>query len=157
MNFRVHLQYEFTQLGLDAYLENKLRFNESDRLQVQIQAYMDNQFDVQQLLQDADAKNETLLDMERLREELGVEKEKFGKAQDEADDALNKISELQNENCQIKVEYKAVGLTEFLSEWFQLVIVKVRSRNLKIGMFFFLLELFLDFFESKWLFEYKIR
>jgi hypothetical protein len=116
MNFRVHLQYEFTQLGLDAYLENKLRFNESDRLQVQIQAYMDNQFDVQQLLQDADAKNETLLDMERLREELGVEKEKFGKAQDEADDALNKISELQNENCQIKVEYKAVGLAEFLSE-----------------------------------------
>jgi hypothetical protein len=34
MNFRVHLQYEFTNLGLDDYLENKLRFNESDRLQV---------------------------------------------------------------------------------------------------------------------------
>lgn len=104
MNFRVHLQYEFTHLGLDGYLENKLRFNESDRLQVQIQAYMDNQFDVQQLLQDADAKNETLLDMEKLREELGIEKEKYAKAQDEADDALNKISELQNENCQIKAQ-----------------------------------------------------
>lgn len=34
MNFRVHLQYEFTHLGLDDYLENKLKFNESDRLQV---------------------------------------------------------------------------------------------------------------------------
>lgn len=36
MNFRVHLQYEFTHLGLDDYLENKLKFNESDRLQVGI-------------------------------------------------------------------------------------------------------------------------
>jgi hypothetical protein len=26
MNFRVHLQYEFTNLGLDEYLENKLRY-----------------------------------------------------------------------------------------------------------------------------------
>ncbi len=66
MNFRVHLQYEFTQLGLDDYLENKLRFNESDRLQVQIQAYLDNQFDVQQLLEDADAKNETFMEMEKV-------------------------------------------------------------------------------------------
>ena len=33
MNFRVHLQYEFTQLGLDEYLE-KLRHTESDDLQV---------------------------------------------------------------------------------------------------------------------------
>lgn len=99
MNFRVHLQYEFTQLGLDEYLENKLKFNESDRLQVQIQAYLDNQFDVQQLLEDADAKNETLMEMEKLKEELSIEKDKFNKAQD---DALNKISELQNENCQVR-------------------------------------------------------
>lgn len=33
MNFRVHLQYEFTQLGLDDYLE-KLRHHESEELQV---------------------------------------------------------------------------------------------------------------------------
>lgn len=33
MNFRVHLQYEFTQLGLDDYLE-KLRNTESEELQV---------------------------------------------------------------------------------------------------------------------------
>ena len=70
MNFRVHLQYEFTQLGLDAYLENKLRFNESDRLQVQIQAYLDNQFDVQQLLESADAKNETPNELEQPPQEL---------------------------------------------------------------------------------------
>ena len=33
MNFRVHLQYEFSRLGLDEYLE-KLRHNESEELQV---------------------------------------------------------------------------------------------------------------------------
>jgi len=33
MNFRVHLQYEFTKLGLDDYLE-KLRHTESEELQV---------------------------------------------------------------------------------------------------------------------------
>jgi hypothetical protein len=33
MNFRVHLQYEFTKLGLDDYLE-KLRNTESEELQV---------------------------------------------------------------------------------------------------------------------------
>lgn len=94
MNFRVHLQYEFTQLGLDDYLENKLRYNESDRLQVQIQAYLDNQFDVQQLLEDAEAKAEALTEIEKLKDELSIEKEKYNKSQD---DALNKISELQNE------------------------------------------------------------
>ena len=33
MNFRVHLQYEFTQLGIDDFLE-KLRHHESEELQV---------------------------------------------------------------------------------------------------------------------------
>jgi hypothetical protein len=99
MNFRVHLQYEFTQLGLDDYLANKLLFNESDRLQVQIQAYLDNQFDVQQLLEDAEAKGETIMEMEKVKDELSIEKERFNKAQD---DALNKISELQNELVQVR-------------------------------------------------------
>lgn len=35
MNFRVHLQYEFTKLGLDEYLD-KLRHTESEDLQVNI-------------------------------------------------------------------------------------------------------------------------
>lgn len=56
MNFRVHLQYEFTQLGLDDYLVNKLRNTESEDLQVQIQAYLDNVFDVSALMEDAEAK-----------------------------------------------------------------------------------------------------
>uniref|UniRef100_A0AAX7SGQ4 Formin-like 1a n=1 Tax=Astatotilapia calliptera TaxID=8154 RepID=A0AAX7SGQ4_ASTCA len=67
MNFRVHLQYEFTQHGLDEYLE-KLKFTESDRLLVQIQAYLDNVFDVGALLEDAETKNALLEHMEELQE-----------------------------------------------------------------------------------------
>ncbi|KAK5906376.1 hypothetical protein CgunFtcFv8_002249, partial [Champsocephalus gunnari] len=67
MNFRVHLQYEFTRHGLDEYLE-KLKFTESDRLLVQIQAYLDNVFDVGALLEDADTKNALLEHMEELQE-----------------------------------------------------------------------------------------
>uniref|UniRef100_A0AAQ5Y5U3 Formin-like 1a n=1 Tax=Amphiprion ocellaris TaxID=80972 RepID=A0AAQ5Y5U3_AMPOC len=67
MNFRVHLQHEFTQHGLDDYLE-KLKFTESDRLLVQIQAYLDNVFDVGALLEDAETKNALLEHMEELQE-----------------------------------------------------------------------------------------
>ncbi|KAH0629145.1 hypothetical protein JD844_010993 [Phrynosoma platyrhinos] len=65
MNFRVHLQYEFTKLGLEEFLQ-KSRHTESEKLQVQIQAYLDNVFDVGGLLEDAETKNltEKLLDLE---------------------------------------------------------------------------------------------
>uniref|UniRef100_A0A9J8B1Z9 Formin-like 1a n=1 Tax=Cyprinus carpio carpio TaxID=630221 RepID=A0A9J8B1Z9_CYPCA len=68
MNFRVYLQYEFTQLGLDSYLE-KLTVTESERLQVQIQAYLDNVFDVGAMLEDAEAKNTIMEDLEEQQEQ----------------------------------------------------------------------------------------
>ncbi|KAH7965332.1 hypothetical protein HPB49_006077 [Dermacentor silvarum] len=55
MNFRVHLQYEFTFLGLDEYLE-RLRSTESEELKVQISAYLDNVFDVHALMEDSETK-----------------------------------------------------------------------------------------------------
>uniref|UniRef100_A0AAY3ZUL7 Formin-like 1a n=1 Tax=Denticeps clupeoides TaxID=299321 RepID=A0AAY3ZUL7_9TELE len=67
MNFRVHLQYEFTHLGLDDYLE-RLKQTESERLQVQIQAYLDNVFDVGSLLEDAETKNALLEHLEEVQE-----------------------------------------------------------------------------------------
>uniref|UniRef100_A0AAR2KI68 Formin-like 1a n=1 Tax=Pygocentrus nattereri TaxID=42514 RepID=A0AAR2KI68_PYGNA len=67
MNFRVHLQYEFTQLGLDDYLES-LKLTESERLQVQIQAYLDNVFDVGALLEDAETKNALLEHLEEVQQ-----------------------------------------------------------------------------------------
>uniref|UniRef100_A0AAQ4QNI5 Formin-like 3 n=1 Tax=Gasterosteus aculeatus aculeatus TaxID=481459 RepID=A0AAQ4QNI5_GASAC len=69
MNFRVHLQYEFTKLGLDDYLE-KCKHTESDKLSVQIQAYLDNVFDVGGLLEDAETKNAALEKVDELEEHL---------------------------------------------------------------------------------------
>ncbi|KAI1884120.1 hypothetical protein AGOR_G00223170 [Albula goreensis] len=66
MNCRVHLQFEFTQLGLDQYLE-KLKSTESDKLLVQIQAYLDNVFDVGALLEDVESKGGLLEHMEELQ------------------------------------------------------------------------------------------
>uniref|UniRef100_A0AAQ5YYN7 Formin-like 2b n=1 Tax=Amphiprion ocellaris TaxID=80972 RepID=A0AAQ5YYN7_AMPOC len=68
MNFRVHLQYDFTKLNLDDHLEH----TESDRLQVQIQAYLDNVFDVGTLLEDAETKTAALERVEELEENLGT-------------------------------------------------------------------------------------
>lgn len=69
MNFRVHLQYEFTTIGLDDYL-GKLRHTESDRLSVQVHAYLDNTIDVAQLLEDSEMKTEALERAEDLEDEL---------------------------------------------------------------------------------------
>uniref|UniRef100_A0A1B6DWK9 Formin-like protein n=1 Tax=Clastoptera arizonana TaxID=38151 RepID=A0A1B6DWK9_9HEMI len=70
MNFRVHLQYEFTKLGLDEYLE-KLRHTESEELQVQISAYLDNVFDVAALMEDSETKTAALEKVAELEDELG--------------------------------------------------------------------------------------
>ncbi|KAM6957584.1 formin-like protein 1 [Aplochiton taeniatus] len=67
MNFRVHLQYEFTHHGLDQYLET-LRNTESEKLQVQIQAYLDNVFDVGALLEDAESRGGVLEHVDQLQE-----------------------------------------------------------------------------------------
>lgn len=70
MNFRVHLQYEFTSLGLDGYLE-RLRHTESEELQVQISAYLDNVFDVAALMEDSETKTSALEKVAELEDELG--------------------------------------------------------------------------------------
>lgn len=70
MNFRVHLQYEFTKLGFDDYLE-KLRHTESEELQVQISAYLDNVFDVAALMEDSETKTAALEKVAELEDELG--------------------------------------------------------------------------------------
>nr|XP_020462956.1 formin-like protein 1 [Monopterus albus] len=67
MNFRVHLQYEFTHLGLDKYLEH-LKHTESEKLKVQIQAYLDNVLDVGALLEDAENRGGELENVNELQE-----------------------------------------------------------------------------------------
>ncbi|XP_033103480.1 formin-like protein 2 isoform X3 [Anneissia japonica] len=91
MNFRSHLQYEFTKLGLENYLE-KLRNTESDRLQVQIQAYLDNHFDVSNLMEDSETKTAALERVAELEDHMYRLSEKL---QQTEDDCLAKIADLQ--------------------------------------------------------------
>lgn len=76
INYRVHLQYEFTALGLDEYLE-KLRLTESEELQVQISAYLDNVLDVGALMEDSITKTSALERINELEDELGRANERI--------------------------------------------------------------------------------
>ncbi|XP_064806997.1 formin-like protein 1 [Oncorhynchus masou masou] len=100
MNCRVHLQYEFTHHGLDDYLE-RLKFTESDRLLVQIQAYLDNVFDVGALLEDAETKNALLEHMEELQEHNAQISSRLEEGEREA---LEKVSELEKQLIQTTKE-----------------------------------------------------
>ncbi|RXM29502.1 Formin-like protein 3 [Acipenser ruthenus] len=104
MNFRVHLQYEFTKLCLDEYLE-KLKHTESDKLQVQIQAYLDNVFDVGALLEDAETKNAALERVEELEENISHMSEKL---QDTENEAMAKIVELEKQLMQKNKELDSI-------------------------------------------------
>lgn len=52
------------------FVFQKLKHTESDKLQVQIQAYLDNVFDVGALLEDAETKNAALERVEELEENI---------------------------------------------------------------------------------------
>uniref|UniRef100_A0AAY3ZTL2 Uncharacterized protein n=1 Tax=Denticeps clupeoides TaxID=299321 RepID=A0AAY3ZTL2_9TELE len=98
MNFRVHLQYEFTHLGLDDYLEVR---TESERLQVQIQAYLDNVFDVGSLLEDAETKNALLEHLEEVQER---NVQLNGRLQECEKGAEAKVSDLEKQLIQTSKE-----------------------------------------------------
>ncbi|KAL7644452.1 UNVERIFIED_CONTAM: hypothetical protein RMT77_005284 [Armadillidium vulgare] len=102
MNFRVHLQYEFTQLNLDDYLE-KLRHHESEELQVQISAYLDNVFDVAALMEDSETKTAALERVAELEDELAHTLERMSEMESEA---LSKLVELEGELVEIKQQKK---------------------------------------------------
>ncbi|XP_051761859.1 formin-like protein 2 isoform X2 [Ctenopharyngodon idella] len=104
MNFRVHLQYDFTKLGLDEYLD-KLKHTESDKLHVQIQAYLDNVFDVGALLEDAETKNAALERVEELEENMSHLTEKL---QDTENEAMAKIVELEKQLMQRNKELESI-------------------------------------------------
>ncbi|EEC05107.1 conserved hypothetical protein, partial [Ixodes scapularis] len=97
MNFRVHLQYEFTFLGLDDYLE-RLRSTESEELKVQISAYLDNVFDVQALMEDSETKSAALEQVAELEEQISRE---FRQQADEELNTLRKaVSQKEEEKRQ---------------------------------------------------------
>ncbi|XP_076616292.1 formin-like 1b isoform X1 [Chaetodon auriga] len=129
MNFRVHLQYEFTRHGLDDYLE-KLKFTESDRLLVQIQAYLDNVFDVGALLEDAETKNALLEHMEELQEH---NTQLSTRLQDSEREAMDKVSDLEKKLIQTtkEVELLKESLRESCSQ-VSLLQQRERERELEL-------------------------
>ncbi|XP_030372187.1 formin-like protein isoform X5 [Scaptodrosophila lebanonensis] len=96
MNYRVHLQYEFTALGLDKYLE-RIRLTESEELKVQISAYLDNVFDVAALMEDSETKTAALERVQELEDQLEREI-------DRGSEYLYKFTELETENMALKTE-----------------------------------------------------
>uniref|UniRef100_UPI00358F7C6A formin-like protein 2 n=2 Tax=Myxine glutinosa TaxID=7769 RepID=UPI00358F7C6A len=90
-NYRVHLQHEFTKLGLDDYLE-QLRSTENDELRQQVQAYLDNFFDVAMLVDDAETKNAAI---ERVSELIEHNSHLREQLQDQQSFALSHIAGLE--------------------------------------------------------------
>lgn len=98
MNFRVHLQFEFSKLGLDDYLE-KLRHHESEELQIQISAYLDNVFDVAALMEDSETKTAALERVAELEDELAHMGERMSEMETES---LSKLVELEGELVEVR-------------------------------------------------------
>ncbi|XP_017534020.1 formin-like protein 3 isoform X5 [Manis javanica] len=107
MNFRVHLQYEFTKLGLEEFLQ-KSRHTESEKLQVQTQAYLDNVFDVGGLLEDAETKNVALEKVEELEEHVSHLTEKLLDLENEN---MMRVAELEKQLLQREKELESIKET----------------------------------------------
>ncbi|XP_017034228.1 formin-like protein isoform X1 [Drosophila kikkawai] len=102
MNYRVHLQYEFTALGLDKYLE-RIRLTESEELKVQISAYLDNVFDVAALMEDSETKTSALERVQELEDQLEREV-------DRNSEFLYKYAELESDNTALKMEREQMAI-----------------------------------------------
>lgn len=100
MNYRVHLQYEFTSLGLDEYLE-KLRMTESEELHVQISAYLDNVFVVAALMEDSETKTAALERVQELEEDLSRALDRINENERHF---MYKLAELNSELAQVRNE-----------------------------------------------------
>ena len=93
MNYRVHLQWEFTLLGLDKRLK-QLKNTKTDKLRIQIQAYCDNMFDVKSLIEDSEARILAENKTGELENKLFLEQER---RVEQEYDAMSKIVELEKQ------------------------------------------------------------
>ncbi|CAF4004326.1 unnamed protein product, partial [Adineta steineri] len=78
MNYRVYLQEEFKLLGLDECLKKYLEIHsECDLFILQIHAFLDNYFDVGQLLEDSETKQQAIGKVSELEEQLAITNERI--------------------------------------------------------------------------------
>merc|ERR1719342_1591179 len=107
MNFRVALQYEFTNLKLDECLE-RLGRHESDELAVQITAYVDNIVDVHDLMEEAETKQAAIDQANDLEEELARVQERLSETEADAMSRQvayeNRVEDLQRELMHLNQE-----------------------------------------------------
>merc|ERR1719342_1393286 len=107
MNFRVALQYEFTNLKLDECLE-RLGRHESDELAVQITAYVDNIVDVHDLMEEAETKQAAIDQVADLEEELSRVTERLAETEADAMSRQvayeNRVEDLQRELMHLNQE-----------------------------------------------------
>ncbi|UJR33234.1 hypothetical protein I4U23_020689 [Adineta vaga] len=93
MNYRVYLQEEFKILGLDECLKKYLEIHsECDLFILQIHAFLDNYFDVGQLLEDSETKQQAIGKVSELEEQLGIANERVHELES---GTCNKMAELQ--------------------------------------------------------------
>ncbi|CAI5445404.1 unnamed protein product [Caenorhabditis angaria] len=108
LNFRVHLQYEMTLLGLDKYIE-EMADCESDELQERMISYANSAIDVAQLLEDSNLKNDLIEEKENLKFKLSQANERVQEVEakwitDKA--ALDRrLLDLVNERDRMEKEY----------------------------------------------------
>ena len=95
MNFRVALQYEFTALHLDDCLE-RLGHHESDELAVQISAYVDNEFNVAELMEEAELKGQAMEQVALTLKKLGFTSNPPSQVAD-LEEELGRVSERLSE------------------------------------------------------------
>lgn len=75
-NYRIFLQHEFKLLGLDEYID-KLKQSESEEFLTQILAYLENMYDVAQLLEESDQKTMYQMKCDELQLEVSRAMEKI--------------------------------------------------------------------------------
>jgi hypothetical protein len=110
MNFRVHLQHEFTLLGLDDFIV-ALKYNPhvAQSLLNQIAAYEQNYILVETLLEESKARAQALETIDKMKEDM---QEVQDKHQAEEFQSMKRIAELEKQLAELKrMQAAAAGLS----------------------------------------------
>lgn len=100
MNLRVHLQYEFTLLGLDFYLQELLSSPTlSSSMRSQIEAYEQNRFNVAALVEDSQNKAAALNELELMVKQIEVMRDEHQAVEFQS---LKRIAELERQLAEMK-------------------------------------------------------
>ncbi|KAI6175235.1 Formin-like protein [Aphelenchoides fujianensis] len=97
MDYRVYLQYEFDNLGLDVFLKD-LKENESELLLTQYNAYYQNRIDVDKLLADSEKLPDVEAKLNDTIQRLSYNREEYQKT----------LSELKNKNSELAAQLAQV-------------------------------------------------